>query len=89
MGGVVDIQTDSERPRRAVTKNVVGEAEDAVVDRASCLDNLRYKHRLGKQGIKFIDLSGLERSEFYSRAAIVVHQTLVTRFLHKPCINRA
>ncbi len=60
MGGVADVQTNSERPRRAVSKNVVGDAENTVVERASWIDNLRYKHRLGKQGIKFIDLSGPE-----------------------------
>ncbi len=78
MGGVVDLQTDSERRRRALSKNVVVEVEDAVVDRASCLDNLRYKHRLGKQGIKFIDLSGPERFEFFSKASTVVHQSITS-----------
>ncbi len=38
--GVVDFRTDSELLRCAVSKNVVGEAEDVIVDRASYLDNL-------------------------------------------------
>jgi hypothetical protein len=75
MRGVNVLQPESERPRRALSKKVLCEAEDAVVDRASCLDNLRYKHRLGKQGIKFIDLSGPERSKFYSKAATIVRQS--------------
>jgi hypothetical protein len=76
MGDVVDLQADSELPRRAVSKNVVGEVEDVVVDRASCLDILPYTHRLGKQEIQFIDLSGPERSELCSKAATVVHLSI-------------
>jgi hypothetical protein len=38
------------------------------------LDNLRYKHHIGKQGIGLISLSGPERSEFYTKSANVVQE---------------
>ena len=60
---------------RVVSKKAVDDVEHTVVDQASCLDSLRYKHRLGKHEIKFVDPSGPERSECYFKAAIVVHQS--------------
>jgi hypothetical protein len=33
------------------------EVVDAVVNGASCLDELLYTHRSGKKGIKFVDVT--------------------------------
>ncbi len=74
MGGVANIPTYSERPRRTCrVDKVAEEIKHTVDDRATCLENSRYMHGLGKQGIWFIDLSGPERSKIYYKETILVH----------------
>ncbi len=75
MDGGVDLSSGLERRRRVVSKKVVNRVENANIDKASYLDRLRYKHCIGKQRIKFISLSGPERSEFYTKAANVVQES--------------
>ena len=46
MGGVVDLPSGLERPRRFVLYKIVYDVERTFVDQASCSKKLRCKHRI-------------------------------------------
>ena len=66
--GVANIPSGSKVPRRVVSEIVELQVVDTHVNHESCLDEVLYTYRSGKIGIKFVNLSGLQRFAFYSKA---------------------
>ena len=69
VSGVANIPSDSERPRRVVSKFLEVQVVDAAMSSTSCLDELLYTYRSGKKVNKLIHILGPLRAAFYSKAA--------------------
>ena len=72
--GVDTIPSGSKRPRRVVSEMAELQVRDATLSIASCLDELLYKHRSGRKVTKFVDLTGPQKTDFYSKATDVIEK---------------